>query len=138
MFFFKFEMFVTILDCNYRYSEWKHCSWDFYSSFLLPTCFIAIVTFSSILKHPNKSFFLTQSIYILTSFYHTLLITCFIKNILFFRFDVIIFCQFFFYLFFVFFFIIGGICTASQRYFDTRFVSILVDSNLVPTCFADG
>ena len=37
----------------------KHCSWHFYFSSLPQTSFIVIVTFFSILKHPNKSF-LTQ------------------------------------------------------------------------------
>ena len=42
---------------------------DFYSSFLFQTCFIVFVTFSSILKHPNKSFFNPINIYRLTSKY---------------------------------------------------------------------
>ena len=37
----------------------EHCSRHFYYSSLFQTCFIVIVTFFSILKHPNKSF-LTQ------------------------------------------------------------------------------
>ena len=41
--------------CNRVYG--KHCSWDFYTSFLFQICFIAFFTFYSILKHPNKSIF---------------------------------------------------------------------------------
>ena len=41
--------------------------WHFYSSSLFQTCFIGIASFSSILKHPNKSFF-NPIKYILTSF----------------------------------------------------------------------
>ena len=36
--------------------EWSNCSWQFYYSSLFHTCFIAFVTFSSVVKHPNKSF----------------------------------------------------------------------------------
>ena len=36
------------------------CSWHFYFSSLFQTCFIVIVTFSSILKTPQTSLFLTQ------------------------------------------------------------------------------
>ena len=43
--------------------------WHFYEFPLLQTCFIVFVTFSSILKHPNKSF-LTH-INIFDIFYHT-------------------------------------------------------------------
>jgi hypothetical protein len=44
----------------------SNCSRHFYSSSLFQTCFIVLASFSSILKHPNKSV-LTQSIFL---FYH--------------------------------------------------------------------
>ena len=43
--------------------EWKHCSFNFYYSYLLQTCFIVITLFSFIQKHPNNSFFLTLLIF---------------------------------------------------------------------------
>ena len=62
----------------------EHCSWYFYSSSFLRTCFIVFVTFFFILNIPNKSFFNTIK-YIWTSFtLHTHSIYCFFN--LFFRF----------------------------------------------------
>ena len=50
----------------------KHCSFDFYYSSLFQTCFIVFITFSFILKHPNKSFFNVINIW--TTFTHTVLL----------------------------------------------------------------
>ena len=35
----------------------KHCSFGIYTSSFFQICFMVFITFSSILKHPNKSFF---------------------------------------------------------------------------------
>ena len=90
--FFKFEsLCVTILDCNYCYSEWKHCRLTFL--FLLPpsnlfSLFIAL--FSLLSKNTQTSYiFLTLYIYwtlFTTHYYYT--ITLIYKNIIFFSFNV--------------------------------------------------
>jgi len=71
MFFFQvWDVYcVTILDCNYRYSEWKHCSWHFYSSSLFQTCCIVIVTYLLYSKTTQTSLFLTQYNIYLNIFY---------------------------------------------------------------------
>ena len=61
----------------------EHCSQHFYSSSLLQTYFIGFVTFSSIGKHPNKSFL---TLYIFGHFYT--LFTLYIYNINIFHFNV--------------------------------------------------
>ena len=67
-----FRVVLNELQRKY-FKRMEHCSFDFYTFFLFQTCFIVDVTFSSILKHPNKSFFNPINIF-LTSFTHTLLL----------------------------------------------------------------
>ena len=50
-----FRVVLNELQRKY-FKRMEHCSFDFYTFFLFQTCFIVDVTFSSILKHPNKSF----------------------------------------------------------------------------------
>ena len=99
----KLEAATTVSKYKKRKSgNAEHCSIHIFSFSLLQTCSIVFITFSSYIKHPNKSF-LTQYIYLdifLTSFLHThSIITVFFYNSTFFfsfnvsKFKIYIFCR---------------------------------------------
>jgi len=50
----------------------KHCSWDFYTSSLVQTCFIVIVTYLLFSETPQTSLFFNPIIIYLNIFYTTL------------------------------------------------------------------
>ena len=74
--FFKFESApFTILDCNYRYSEWSTVVDISISPPSFKPVSLLLSRISSILKHPNKSFFNPINIFehLLHTLYYTII-----------------------------------------------------------------
>ena len=78
------NVFFQVWDV-YLYSEWKHCSWHFYSSSHPSTLFHCLCHVSPLyLKQPKQVLFFNPIKYIFDIFLHTLYFTVFINSTFFF------------------------------------------------------